>query len=145
MRALFAEHGLRCTQQRASIYRALAGSEAHPTADALYRQVSKELAGVSLATVYNTLEAFCRAGLVQKLPGAGENGSARYDAVRENHLHLRCQKTGAVEDVPEALSRQILKQIPAARLAELEKRLGFKITQVQIELIGEHKPQRAAV
>src|SRR5699024_212410 len=99
-RKMFEEHGLRCTQQRAAVYAALAGSMDHPTADELHRQVSGELAGVSLATVYNTLEAFCRAGLVQKLPGAGDNGSARYDAVRENHLHLRCRKSGAVADVP---------------------------------------------
>lgn len=120
------------------MYRALASTVAHPTADELYRIVSEQLAAVSLATVYNTLEAFCQAGLVQKLPGAGENGSARYDAVRENHLHLRCQKTGAVADVPGDLSQTILKHIPASQLAALEEKLGFKISQVQIELIGEH-------
>jgi len=70
VQALFAEHGLRCTQQRVALYQALAMTEAHPTADELHRWVSERLPGVSVATVYNCLEAFCKAGIVQKLPPA---------------------------------------------------------------------------
>lgn len=134
---LFSTHGLRCTRQRKALYEALADARNHPTADELHRQVADRLEGVSLATVYNTLEAFCQAGLVQKLPGAGANGSARFDAVRDDHLHTRCRRTGAVADVPPELSRQILDRIPDAVLKDLEARLGFKIDQVQIELVGK--------
>jgi Fe2+ or Zn2+ uptake regulation protein len=93
---------------------------------------------ISLATVYNTLEAFCQAGIAQKLPGAGANGSARFDAIRENHLHLRDQRTGEVTDVPHTLSRDVLERIPQHVLSKLEAELGFRISQVQVELIGEH-------
>lgn len=142
---LFASHGLRCTRQRVAIYDALAASREHPTADELYRQVVERCqnCGVSLATVYNTLEAFCRAGLAHKLAGAGENGSARYDAVRGNHLHMRCEETGTVADVPDDLGQQILHHIPPRVLAELESKLGFKVSQVQIELIGRYAEQPA--
>ncbi len=109
---LFASRGLRCTRQRKALYQALAASRAHPTADDLFREVSVSVEGISLATVYNTLEAFCQAGLVQKLPGAGTNGSSRYDAVRGDHLHMRCRHTGAVDDVPADISREILERIP---------------------------------
>lgn len=134
---LFTEKGLRCTRQRIAVYQALAASREHPTADELHRLVNQ--AGdecISLATVYNTLEAFCQAGIAHKLAGAGENGSARYDAVRGNHLHLRCQATGALVDVPDDLSRKILDNLPADVLADLEEKLGFKIDQVHIELLG---------
>lgn len=140
---LFAARGLRCTRQRRAIYDALAASREHPTADELFRMVcprgncSDSGDGLSLATVYNTLEAFCQAGLAHKLPGAGENGSARYDAVRGNHLHLRCQDSGALADVPDELSAKILDRLPADLLAELERHLGFKIDQVQVELVGK--------
>lgn len=145
MPQLFASCGLRCTRQRKAIYDALAASRQHPTADELFRLVTgdadgqgsnADAAGVSLATVYNTLEAFCQAGLAHKLPGAGENGSSRYDAVRGNHLHMRCEKTGAVADVPDALGQRVLNHIPARILADLEAELGFKVNHVQIELVG---------
>ena len=39
--------------------------------------------------------------------------------------------------VPDNLGEQILKSIPDATLAEIESNLGFKISEVQIELVGE--------
>ena len=136
---LFTHAGLRCTRQRAALYRALSQSRSHPTADDLYRELGGKTGSLSLATVYNTLEAFCRAGIAQRLPAAGGNGSARYDALRDNHLHLRCQKTGQVADVPDQLGDKILRHIPRETLAELEEELGFEISQVQIELIGRYQ------
>ncbi|WP_432797931.1 Fur family transcriptional regulator [Poriferisphaera sp. WC338] len=134
---LFAKHGLRCTRQRTALYEALSKSSAHPTADELFRSLSGKVPAMSLATVYNTLEVFCEVGLAQKLPGAGANGSARYDAGDEPHLHLRCQKTGKIADLPEPFGKQILEVIPENLIKQIEKQLGFKVNQIQIELIGE--------
>lgn len=134
---LFSEHGLRCTRQRQAIYEALAKSKQHPTADELFQMVASRVPGMSLATVYNTLEAFCRAGMAQKLPGTGTNGAARFDAIVHNHVHLCCTRTGAVADVPDDLSGEILQHIPAEVLRQVEQRFGFRIDQVQIELVGE--------
>lgn len=136
---LFASHGLRCTRQRKALYVSLCAIARHPTADELHRQVTAGEPGISLATVYNTLEALCGAGLVQKLPGAGDNGSARFDATPENHLHMRCQKTGSVADVPVELGEKILEHIPVDVLDQVESTLGFKINQVQIELVGKYE------
>ena len=137
---LFSRHGLRCTSQRRALYRALAATDAHPTVDQLHRSVSNQIAGISLATAYNTLEAFCCVGLAAKLPGTngpGPAGSARYDAIVNNHLHARCEKTGAVRDVPDHLSRKMLGRISPELLAQVEAEMGFKIEQVRIELVGE--------
>ncbi len=121
-------------------------SPGHPTADQLYKDVSSRVSGLSLATVYNTLEAFCQAGLAQKLPGLTSAGSgsasARYDATIDNHLHIRCTRTGEVIDVPGDLSSQLLESLPQTVIDELERRIGFKIDQVQIEFIGQ--PNAAA-
>ncbi len=133
----FADRGLRCTRQRRAIYKALSATDCHPTADQLFRQVCRWVPKVSLATVYNTLEAFCRAGLAVKLPGNG--ASARYDAALHNHAHTRCDKTGAVRDVPEQLSTQLMDQLPQDVLEKIETHLGFNIRQVQIELVGEYQ------
>lgn len=146
-RNLFVRHGLRHTRQRQAIYEALAATKQHPTADELYRLVSPGTPGLSLATVYNTLEAFCEAGLAARIAstsnGKRGSGSARYDATVDNHLHLRCQKTGAVADVPDELSQRLLEQIPRELLAELEAKLGFKVEQVQIEFVGKFDGKRA--
>lgn len=135
VRDVFTEHSLRCTRQRLVLYEALCATTEHPTADQLFQTISQSDASISLATVYNTLEAFCRVGLAQKLQGPG--GSARYDATTHNHLHLRDHKTGTVKDVPSNLSQQLLSAIPADVLEKLQREMGFTIDQVQIELVGE--------
>jgi len=133
---LFASHGLRCTRQRRAIYTALTATRCHPTADELYRSVQSQLPGVSLATVYNTLEAFCDAGLIAKMPDAGTNGSARYDAHAEHHTHLRDRQTGRIADAPDDLSAMLLKHVPQEVLDQIRERTGFSVEQVQLELVG---------
>jgi len=76
-------------------------------------------------------------GVARKILAVGENGSARYDATLEPHLHVRCQSTGRVADVPEDLSQMILQHLPTEQLAAIEQKLGFNIHDIQIELIGE--------
>lgn len=133
---LFTSHHLRCTRQRRALYDALSASAAHPTADHLYRQLARSDQTISLATVYNTLEAFCKAGLAKKLSARG--GSSRYDATVHNHLHVRDEKSGMVADVPDDLGQKLLSNIPPHIIIELETQLGFRVSQLQIELVGEY-------
>lgn len=133
---LFSKYGLRCTRQRRALYDVLISCEDHPTADDLFRSVSERIEGLSLATVYNTLEAFCRAGLANKIPST--TGCCRYDATLVNHLHLRCERTGRISDVPPDLSQKLLDAIPGPLLAEIESQTGCRINQVQVELVGEY-------
>ena len=140
--ALFAKYGLRFTRQRRVLYEALASTDAHPTADELFRSHTVADHKLSLATVYNTLEAFCEAGMAQKLPGKG--GSARYDAAVHEHVHLRSRETGEVSDAPESLSRVLIECLPKDAIERIETEFGFKIDQVQIELVGEFAKARQA-
>jgi Fe2+ or Zn2+ uptake regulation protein len=135
--AIFAAHGLRCTRQRVAVYQALVTSGEHPTADQIYQALQTRDAAISLATVYNTLEALCSAGLAQKLPGTGGKGPCRFDIARGNHLHLRDAQTGDIADVPDDLGEQILAAIPRHLLSELEAKLNFRVDRLEIQLIGE--------
>lgn len=139
---LLASHGLRCTKQRLAIYAALHEAYTHPTAEALHAAVSPRLDGVSLATVYNTLEAFCEAGIARRLADASASGSARYDAACEPHLHLRCRASGQVHDAPESISRLIFDRIPPQVIEQIESQLGFEVEDLRIELVG--RPRAAA-
>ena len=80
--------GLRFTEQRAAVYRYLLGTTAHPTADEVLGGVRRTLPGISLATVYKSLETLVGCGLAIKLTYADD--SARYDGRTDPHHHARC-------------------------------------------------------
>jgi Fe2+ or Zn2+ uptake regulation protein len=134
LKCLFSTHGLRCTQQRRAIYEALVSTDSHPTAEELHQMIDGG-GGLSLATVYNTLEAFCQAGLCQKLAAA--NGSCRYDGDISDHLHVKDAQTGRIRDVPEDLGQRLLSAIPPEVMAEIEQEMGMQVNRVHVELIGD--------
>lgn len=140
-RLLFEAHGLRCTRQRSLVFETLRTTTSHPTADELYQNCSEQMPGLSLATVYNALEKLVEVGLVQKLPGVGTNGSARYDATVDDHPHARCMRSGRVADLPEEAADKILRNIPKRLIRELEHKLGFRVDRIHIELLGEFDDQ----
>ena len=91
------ELGLAVTPQRLAIYRALAGTEAHPSPDDLHTAVRRELPTVSLGTVYKTLDTLSSAGLVRRVESPA--GVGRYDANLDSHHHVVCVRCHRVEDV----------------------------------------------
>lgn len=132
---LFRSHGLRRTRQRELIYGALANTTRHPTAEELHGMVHRLDTGISLATVYNALEAFSGAGLVRKLPAAAGNGASRFDATVHPHVHVTLDD-GRVIDVPEDLSLSLLDALPEEQIAEIEQRLGVRVSEIKLDLTG---------
>lgn len=142
-RTLFLRKGLRCTKQRAEIFDALAGCNTHPTAEELFWMVRERepQLGLSLATVYNTLDALCAADLCRKLPPSTRDASARYDADLHEHLHIATED-GRVLDVPDDLGAKLIESIPRALLEDVEQRMGVRIKSVQIGLSAEGQAKR---
>ena len=133
---LFARHRLRCTSQRECIYRALASTNTHPSADELYVLVKRKQPGIALATVYNALEAFTRRGLARRFTDpSGHSSVARYDADTHDHVHF-VDQDGRVRDVPGDLGTQVQQALPREVVDELERRMGVQLDRVNIELIG---------
>lgn len=119
--------GHRFTEQRAAVYRYLAGTDVHPTADEVFFAVREDLPGISLATVYKNLETLVGCGLAMKLTFPDE--SARYDGCTDPHHHARCLVCGSVTDVPG--------EIPAHELEGLRERSrGFTVTGYHLQLSG---------
>lgn len=137
IRELFTRHNLRCTKQRLALYEALRKSISHPTADQLFQMVKPHVSGMSRATVYNTLEALCRAGLARKLPST--SGCCRYDADTSDHLHVKLRDTTEIRDVPPALGDRLLQNLPKDVLAEIEQHMGIKIEGITIQLTGRSR------
>lgn len=143
LRALFRAHGLRCTRQREQIYTALAASKSHPTAEELHHVFRDADDALSLATVYNTLDAFTDRGLCRRIPSATGSGPSRFDADLVDHAHILLED-GRVLDLPRDLGDRIARQIPPEVIAEIEQRLGVTIDGVSLQLAGRAAGDRQA-
>lgn len=117
--------GWRLTPQRAVIAEVLAGEHVHLTAEEILIAARERLPGVSVATVYNTLNELVELGELLEL--SPDDGRKRYDPnVTRRHQHLVCVDCGEILDVQ------------ASRLPALpeEERHGFEILDVDVVFWG---------
>ena len=119
--------GHRYTEQRAAVYRFLSSTTSHPNADEVFQEVRAHVPGISLATVYKSLETLVNCGLASKLTYS--DGSARYDARMDHHHHARCVSCGRVMDVQGQLGEEDLTEF--ARGLD-----GFSVLGYRLELSG---------
>ncbi|MGE4536585.1 MAG: Fur family transcriptional regulator [Desulfovibrio sp.] len=96
LKQLFAKSGLKFTNQRYLVYKAMAEAKDHPSAETVWRRVRVEAPAISLDTVYRTLASFEARGLVTRVPGRGDEG--RFDGDVTPHHHLVCLCCGSIED-----------------------------------------------
>ena len=91
---------MRPTKQRVALAEALVGDghHRHVTAESLYESVESTGARVSLATVYNTLRAFCDAGLLQEVTVDGSR--SYFDTNTHDHPHFYWEDTHELTDAP---------------------------------------------
>ncbi|XDA97195.1 iron response transcriptional regulator IrrA [Sulfitobacter sp. LCG007] len=92
--------GLRPTRQRVALATLLVGDgrNRHVTAESLFEAAQERGAQVSLATVYNTLRAFCDAGLVQEVTVDGSK--SYFDTNTSDHPHYFWEDDGKLTDAP---------------------------------------------
>ena len=98
-RDLVAQSGLRPTRQRIELAGVLfAKGCRHLTAEGLHAEAARAGVRVSLATVYNTLNAFIGAGLVRQV--AVDGARVYFDTNVEPHHHFFHEDTGELSDIP---------------------------------------------
>ncbi len=96
---LLRQAGLRPTRQRMVLGELLfSGCDRHVTAEALHAEVEGRGEHVSLATVYNTLHQFRRAGLVREI--AIDSTKTYFDTNTSNHTHYLVEPDGQLMDIP---------------------------------------------
>lgn len=120
------ERGQRVTPQRLVVARLLEEYGEHVTAETLHRRVSERMPGVSLPTVYATLELLEDLGLLRRL--LTESGAVIYDPKISDHHHLVCSGCGAIIDIDAPVDDSALLQ--AAR------RSGFVPAGAQVVVRG---------
>jgi len=121
--AWLSEADLRPTRQRVCLAAALIGDgeHRHVTAESLYDAVHRQGDGVSLATVYNTLRAFCDAGLMHEITVDGSK--SYFDTNTHDHPHFFWEDTGVLTDAPS-------EQLEIARLPDLPE--GAELASVDV-------------
>ncbi len=91
--------GMRITPQRIAICKMLSETDTHPTAAMLFDDIHQQYPSLSLATVYNTLDALVGLGVVNVLGHAGD-GKVHFDADTSPHINLACTSCHRVVDLP---------------------------------------------
>ncbi len=88
---------MKLTPQRQLLFNLLHENDSHPTAESLFEIASKQMPGISLRTIYQTLGELAEMGELQ-LVDLG-NGATRFDPNMGEHQHFVCDSCGAIHDV----------------------------------------------
>lgn len=115
--------GLRPTRQRLSLAALLVGDGAnrHVTAEGLYGAALAGGEKVSLATVYNTLRAFCEAGLMNEI--TVDASRSYFDTRTDDHPHFFIEDDQRLTDAP-------ADELEIARLPEVPE--GYDLARVDV-------------
>lgn len=119
--------GLRMTKQRKEVYRALMENADHPTASQLFDNLKDSEESMSLATVYNCLEALVEHGAIKQVNVDRE--PTRYCQNSAQHGHFHDQSTGTIHDISFK---------PGTKLADiLDLPAGTEISNLEITIKGK--------
>ena len=128
---------VRYSETRDIIYNYLYDTKAHPSAEMIYNDLKIVLPKLSLKTIYTNLRFFEEHGKVVRV--ANVNGSDRYDANCEEHVHLVCDECGAVIDVMDADIRKAKKacQVGQAKIKSIHIVLHGTCEKCSVNLKGD--------
>lgn len=118
--------GVRVTPQRIAIFRELAESDEHPSADSIFERIREQMPSVSIDTVYRTLSLLEDIDLARNVSTV--DGKARYDPTTASHCHFICLECGRIVDV-------FSDTVKPSGLRKEAKGLG-RIDSVSVELHG---------
>jgi Fur family iron response transcriptional regulator len=119
--------GVQPTLQRIAICQFVLCEADHPTAEEVHAWAEKNLAKISLATVYNTLNVLVEAGLLKEFKFQHQD-KVIYDDNMEEHFHFLDEKSGRLYDIHKD---------DVKLSVELEKK--FKISGFDLLIKGETK------
>lgn len=123
--------GLKVTPQRIAILRVLYDSDMHPTAENVAEKLKEDYPGISLGTVYSTLENLSQKKIISKVQT--EDGKMRFDSRLDMHHHLHEINTNKIEDYfDEDLNTILLEYFRNKSIP------GFNIRDIKLQIKGEY-------
>ena len=117
-------HGLelgafRMTKQRQVVYDVLMARLDHPTASEVFLRSKDLMPSISMATVYNCLDALVQCGLAKQVNL--ERSASRFCPNMSEHNHFYCERCGGIYDIESGAAA-------VGRGIELPR--GFEVTHV---------------
>lgn len=92
-----AQSGFRFTPQREHVYHLLLQNGDHPTAEQVFMRAKATMPDISIATVYNCLDALVKCRLVREV--TLDRGATRFCPNMREHGHFCCEECGRTFDV----------------------------------------------
>jgi Fur family peroxide stress response transcriptional regulator len=114
--------GFRFTPQRQHVYAVLLQKRDHPTAEEVFIRAKREMPDISMATVYNCLDALVKCRLARQV--TVERGAARFCPNMQEHCHFYCDNCQSVFDIG----------LPAGAGVPLPK--GFRAERFDVTIHG---------
>ena len=101
--------GFRATPQRVHVYKTLRAKRDHPTAEEVFIRSKKDMPEISMATVYNCLDALVQSHLVRLVNH--DKGATRYCSNMSEHHHFYCVECGGAFDIdaPSSVHEPVIK------------------------------------
>ncbi|HPD01836.1 MAG TPA: Fur family transcriptional regulator [Eubacteriales bacterium] len=93
---LLKRNKIKLTHQRLAILDYLLKNRVHPDAIRVYEAITAENPSIAKSTVYNTIKAFERAGILKAVNFL--DGEAHFDIDTSVHGHFKCSSCGEIFD-----------------------------------------------
>jgi len=122
LNARLARSGFRFTQQRQQVYAVLLQKRDHPTAERVFIRAKRDMPDISMATVYNCLDALVKCGLVRQV--TLDRGATHFCPNMSEHCHFYCDTCESVFDI----------ELPSETGLPLPK--GFRAERFDIAIHG---------
>ena len=119
------DKGYKLTPQRREIIRLLSRNKSHPGAMEILRKVRKIVPGISMSTVYYTLDMMKKEGLIRELEYYDTDN--RYEINVSDHINLVCTTCRKITD--------FTGNVPSFTKA-VEKETGFRSRSMRFEYYG---------
>src|SRR3982750_3872952 len=89
--------GFRFTPQRQHVYDVLIEERDHPTAEEVFIRAKRVMPEISMATVYNCLDALVQSGVARQVNV--DRGATRFCPNMREHCHFYCDNCAKVFDI----------------------------------------------
>jgi Fur family peroxide stress response transcriptional regulator len=116
--------GFRFTPQRQHVYDVLIEERDHPTAEEVFIRAKCEMPDISMATVYNCLDALVRSGMARQVNV--DRGATRFCPNMREHCHFYCDSCAKVFDI----------DLPSKGPEGITLPKGFKAARFEIAIHG---------
>lgn len=121
--------GLKSTPQRLIILEALYNLK-HPSAEKIFDYVTVRLPGLSLGTVYKTLDTLEQNNLASKV--LSDSGNFRYDCNTSSHNHIYCTNTDEIIDYEDNELKELLTDY-----FKRKTKKNLRITDIRLQINAE--------